>query len=586
MIAPQNQVNQSNSDYIYDFDNGREAICKAVPIEKVARKYTDLGPFGSGGWFNGPCPRNHEDDSFYISPAGTWQCEECGHSGDVVDLAMLYGGYDSPSAAILGLATEHDVELPRERSGEALLRKLAAYVRRYVVLTDEQADLLALWVLHTHAFDAADTTPYLEIISAEKRSGKTRLLEVLDTIVARPWFTGRVTAAVLVRKIADEIATLLLDEADTAFKGDREYVEALRGILNSGFKRGGVASLCVGQGANLSYRDFPVFSPKAIAGIGKLPDTISDRCIRIELKRRARSEHVERFRLRKVRPEAEQLRRDAEMWAQAHIPVLTEMEPDLPEELDDRAQDIVEPLLAIASAVGGEWPERARGVVIALAGSTAREDSESLGVRLLRDTKSVFDKEDKDRLSTSTILEKLHGADEAPWGSLRGEALDARGLARLLKPYGIQPEQLRINEDKVRGYRRGAFKDAWERYLGDTPEEAVQAVHPADRVESDVPDKPRVPDSQSHPVHENPHRNGDVPEVPDAPPNLGGEERGSGVTAGKCKHDVLGGCWLCQREIERLTREGMAPHIARAEVLRVAPDLDEAFDEVPGIIWS
>jgi hypothetical protein len=35
----------------------------------------------------------------------------------------------------------------------------------------------------------------------------------------------------------------------------------------------------------------------------------------------------------------------------------------------------------------------------------------------------------------------------------------------------------------------------------------------------------------------------------------------------KCKHDVPGGCWLCQREIERLTREGMAAHLARAEVL-------------------
>lgn len=200
-------------------------------------------------------------------------------------------------------------------NGAQLLEVLRSFMRRYVVLSEEQADLLALWVEHTYVLDAADTTPYLEIISAEKRSGKTRLLEVLDTIAARPWFTGRVTAAVLVRKVADQTPTLLLDESDAAFKGDREYAEALRGILNAGFRRGGVASLCVGQGANLSYADFAVFSPKAIAGIGKLPDTISDRCIHVELKRRARSEHVERFRLRKVRPEAQQLRADCETWA-------------------------------------------------------------------------------------------------------------------------------------------------------------------------------------------------------------------------------------------------------------------------------
>jgi hypothetical protein len=433
----------------------------------------------------------------------------------------------SEALRIVGLDAEpngHDNGRAPQPSGSELLLSLATYVRRYVVLTDDQADLIALWIVHTHALDAADTTPYLEVVSAEKRSGKTRLLEVLDTVVARAWFTGRVTAAVLVRKVADQTATLLLDESDTAFKGDREYAEALRGILNTGFRRGGVASLCVGQGANLSYADFAVFSPKAIAGIGKLPDTISDRCIRIELKRRARSEHVERFRLRKVRPEAERLRTDAETWAQAHIPVLAEMEPDLPEELDDRAQDIVEPLLAIADVVGGEWPERARRVVIALAGTTAREDSESLGIRLLRDTRIIFDKEGEDRLSTSTILEKLHEADEAPWGSLRGEPLDARGLARLLKPYGVQPEQLRIDEGKVRGYRRGVFKDAWERYLSDTSEEAVQAVqavHPTGRAGSDVPDTPRVPDGENNPVHQKPHRNGNVPDVPDVPPNPG-----------------------------------------------------------------
>jgi hypothetical protein len=34
-----------------------------------------------------------------------------------------------------------------------------------------------------------------------------------------------------------------------------------------------------------------------------------------------------------------------------------------------------------------------------------------------------------------------------------------------------------------------------------------------------------------------------------------------------CRHDVRGGCWLCRRDIERLVREGMATHLARAEVL-------------------
>jgi hypothetical protein len=304
-----------------------------------------------------------------------------------------------------------------------------------------------------------------------------------------------------------------------------------------------VASLCVGQGANLTYEDFPVFCPKAVAGIGKLPDTVADRSIPIELQRRRPGEHVERFRLRKAGPEALALQSVAASWAEAHLTALSEAEPELPDELDDRAQDIIEPLLAIADEMGGEWPERARKAAVALLAGEDREDSESLGVRLLRDIRTVFDGEEgADRLATGVILEKLHDAEEAPWGSLRGEPLDARGLARFLKPYGIKPEQLRVADNKVRGYRRASFEDAWARYLPATPEEAVhpvQAVHPADRAESDVPDKPRVPDSENHPVHQNPHRNGNVPDVPLVPSNPD--------TRKKCKHEVEGGCWLCKK---------------------------------------
>src|SRR4051794_14773707 len=99
-------------------------------------------------------------------------------------------------------------------------------------MTDVQADAVALWTLHTHAFAAAEATPYLHVTSPERESGKTRLLEALDLVVARPWFTARTTAAALVRKLAAEPpATLLLDETDNTFKRDKEYVAAVNGVL-------------------------------------------------------------------------------------------------------------------------------------------------------------------------------------------------------------------------------------------------------------------------------------------------------------------------------------------------------------------
>lgn len=269
-----------------------------------------------------------------------------------------------------------------------VLDEVAGFLRRFVVMSPAQADAVALWVVHTHCFDAAEQTPYLAISSAEKRSGKTRLLEVLELLVARPWLTGRVMAAVLARQVDAERPTLLLDESDAAFKGEKEYAEALRGLLNTGHRRGGKSTVCVGQGAELSYKDFSTYCPKAIAGIGKLPDTVADRSLPIRLERRAPDEQAERFRRRDADLEAEPLRAALTQLADTATVVMLEIaRPDLPGELDDRAQDAAEPLLAIADRAGGDWPARARRALVELHGGREIED-ESSGVRLLADIRT------------------------------------------------------------------------------------------------------------------------------------------------------------------------------------------------------
>ncbi|HEY3926834.1 MAG TPA: primase alpha helix C-terminal domain-containing protein, partial [Candidatus Koribacter sp.] len=164
------------------------------------------------------------------------------------------------------------------------LERTFRFVLRYVKLSEAQAEIIVLWIAHTHALSAAQSSPYVAITSAEKQCGKTRLLEVLNLLVVNPWLTGRVTAACLTRKIDKDQPTLLLDESDAAFNGEKEYAEALRGVLNTGHRRGGKASCCVGKGADT--KDFQTFCPKAIAGIGHLPDTVADRSIPILLKRK------------------------------------------------------------------------------------------------------------------------------------------------------------------------------------------------------------------------------------------------------------------------------------------------------------
>jgi hypothetical protein len=342
-----------------------------------------------------------------------------------------------------------------------LLDELVVFPRRYVVMSEAQARAVALWIVHTHAFDAADASPYLAVTSPEKRSGKSRLFEVLELLVANPWKVITPTEAVVFRKIAADRPTLLLDETDAIFgKKNGENYEGLRALLNAGNRRGTHVPRCVGTSQLVS---FSVFCPKAIAGIGGLPDTIADRAIPIRLRRKARGEHAERFRRRDVEAEAEVLYMNASAWAEHARPRLAEARPELPDALDDRAQDAWEPLFAIADLFGDQWPAGARVAALELSNGCDHED-ESHGVRLLSDIRTVFDERGIERLASATLAAALAEIEESPWAEWYGKPITAAAIARLLDRYEIKPKVIRVDEDTPRGYRRQQFADAWERY--------------------------------------------------------------------------------------------------------------------------
>lgn len=366
---------------------------------------------------------------------------------------------------------------PERVDGSKLLDDISTYIRRFVSLSDTQARVAVAWIVHTHTFDAADSTPYLAVTSAEKQSGKTRLLEVLETLVANPWLTGRVTAAVLIRKTDAERPTLLLDESDAAFGGEEEYAEALRGVLNTGHRRGGKTSCCVGQGANINFKDFSTFSAKVIAGIGKLPDTVADRAIPIRLKRATQGERIERFRRRDVESEAARLKTQLETWAGGVIPTLRDARPKLPDELTDRQQDGAEPLLAISDAAGGDWPEKIRQSLVALC-TEARADDGSIRVRMLNDIREIFLGRQVESIFSADLVAALCEIETSPWAEWsKGKPLSVGKLAWQLHPFEVAPHNVRIGETVKKGYDREDFANVWERYL--PPISAQQATQNA-----------------------------------------------------------------------------------------------------------
>jgi hypothetical protein len=300
------------------------------------------------------------------------------------------------------------------------LDRVAAFIDGYVTFTNpHQIVAIALWVAHTHAFVHAETTPYLHVYAPEKRSGKTRLLEVLVRLAHRPIMAADISPAAMFRHIEKEHPTLLLDEADAIFSKNApaEKGEALRQILNAGYVASGIVIRT--EGGDYRPREFNVFCPKAIAGIGDIPDTIADRSIRIKLHRQGRTRSARRFRRREAKREADPIRQAIETAVNGpEVSVaLDGADPDLPPEIDDRAQDIWEPLLAIAEAAGATWAAKARTAAISLSGGEARLETESHGVRLLTDCRTVFDGGDHEKMFSSDLIIGLNRLEESPWES-------------------------------------------------------------------------------------------------------------------------------------------------------------------------
>jgi hypothetical protein len=357
------------------------------------------------------------------------------------------------------------VEVP---DGAELLRDVARHVRRYVVMTPVQAGATALWTVHTHCIDAADVTAYLAALSAEKRSAKTRLQKVLQPLTPNPWWAINPSEAVVFRKIAKDAPTLFLDEVDAIFNKRSDLYEGLRGLLNAGFERGATVPRCVGEG--MKIQDFETFCPKCIAAIGDLPDTVMDRSIPIRLKRRKAGEKFEKFRRRDALRASEQLRERLETFAGAHAETLRDARPEIPDELDDRAADMWEPLLAIADLAGGKWPEFARRCARELSREDAR-DEESAGLELLSDIRAIFDSEKTDRIHTKALVGKLVALPESRWKewTRQGNPITDRGVARLLGKYGIKSRSIAIDGVNAKGYTRDRFEDEWARYFPSQP---------------------------------------------------------------------------------------------------------------------
>jgi hypothetical protein len=371
---------------------------------------------------------------------------------------------DSPPS-LHSLADQARFRASLEGDETDVLTATVAFLGRFVAYPSDHAHLAhALWVIHTHLMDAWESTPRVAFLSPEPASGKTRALEITELLVPNPVEAVNVTPAYLFRKVGDDgkKPTILFDEIDTLFGPKARENEEIRGLLNAGHRRGAVAGRCVVKGKLIETEEIPAYCAVALAGIGELPDTLISRAVVIRMRRRGPDERLDSFRLRIHRPEGQTLRDRIDTWAGPVGRWIGTAYPDMPPGIEDRDADVWEPLLAVADATGGDWPERARVAAVALV-AESKAGTPSLGIRLLADLSHVFDGQDV--MSTEQILQALHSIDESPWDDLYGKPLNPRGLAQRLRRYEVSSTSVRVGDWTGKGYRKEDLHDAWARYL-------------------------------------------------------------------------------------------------------------------------
>ena len=118
--------------------------------------------------------------------------------------------------------------------GAELLNRVHRFLRRFICYPSEAAAVSHVaWIAHTHFMEVWFATARLAVLSAEKESGKSRVLEITALLVPRPLLMVNSSAAYILRKVADQDnrPTILCDEIDTIYGPRARGNEELRGMI-------------------------------------------------------------------------------------------------------------------------------------------------------------------------------------------------------------------------------------------------------------------------------------------------------------------------------------------------------------------
>ena len=339
--------------------------------------------------------------------------------------------------------------------GCAVLDLVHKTLLRFCVLPEHSAPAITVWIAHAWAHEEADISPILAAISPEKGCGKSTLMSVISALVPKPMYTINMSPAVMFRVIEKFKPTILIDEGDTFLKDN----EDMRCMLNGGHNRQ-TSMVWRSVGDTHEPKPFKVWAPKALAMIGSPADTVEDRSIVVHLKRKLRTDKIQGFNERR-KAELHPIQRMLARWYEDNQICLRTCDPEVPQALNDRAQDNVRSLCAIADAVGGHWPETLRQAFVGLAQAREEAQQVSNGVMLLHDIAEVLEGYTDPKIGSGELQQKLVFLEDSAWEHWnRGQQISTKRIAQFLKDFEVYPDR----DATSRFYHVSQLRAAIERY--------------------------------------------------------------------------------------------------------------------------
>ncbi|MDP2805346.1 MAG: DUF3631 domain-containing protein [Gallionellaceae bacterium] len=368
------------------------------------------------------------------------------------------------------------VELhPEPIDAAQLLNEISVQLRRFVILPEEEANAIVLWVATTWLVRSIKIAPLAIITAPEKGCGKSVLLKLMALLSFRAFSASDVSESTLYRETHSYGVTVLLDEVDTFIQPKSKMFS----LINDGYLAGGAVARSEYIDGSLTSVRYSVFGPKALAGISlekHLPDQTMSRGILFNIQRRLPHEVV--ARLSDVdEAEFDLLKSKLARFATDYAEQVRQARPVRLGTLSDRAQDNWHPLLSIASCAGEEWVNRATAAAVKL---SSTERTRNIENELLADIRDAFIAKGATKLSTADLIGVLCADEEKAWATAyRGGRITPRNLSDMLDKYGIAPKTIRIGTQVPKGYELSQFTDAFARYLPPLPQNAATPQHSA-----------------------------------------------------------------------------------------------------------